>query len=181
MKKSNKRAPRIFYLGIFVLCMTLFSSHMTGGLYARYTSNASGSDSARVARFDVAIDFTDGHEFVLSRYEAGKGVLDYVISVASQSEVAVTYDVVLIFSQTPPDWVVVEIDENIPTSIADGAGGTKIYTFTKVGSLGPTTTEQELSHHLTFTMPTLEQMNANTYPDFNDLGVKIVVQATQID
>jgi hypothetical protein len=34
--------------------MTLFSSYMTGGLYARYTSSASGSDEARVAKFDVA-------------------------------------------------------------------------------------------------------------------------------
>ena len=36
----------------FVLfCLTLFSIHLTSGLYAKYTTSASDSDSARVIRF----------------------------------------------------------------------------------------------------------------------------------
>lgn len=34
-----------------LLCLTLISIHMTGGLYAKYTSDAQGSDSARVAKY----------------------------------------------------------------------------------------------------------------------------------
>lgn len=34
-----------------LLCLTLFSMHFTGGLFARYVSRDSGSDSARVIQF----------------------------------------------------------------------------------------------------------------------------------
>jgi len=34
-----------------LLCMTMFSIHLTGGIFARYTTTASSGDSARVIRF----------------------------------------------------------------------------------------------------------------------------------
>lgn len=36
-----------------LLCLTLFSFYLTGGLYARYITRAEASDSARVAMFSV--------------------------------------------------------------------------------------------------------------------------------
>lgn len=33
---------------------------MTGGFYAKYATTSSGSDSARVAKFDIKIDDTQG-------------------------------------------------------------------------------------------------------------------------
>lgn len=42
-------------LACVLLCLTLFSFCFTGGLHARYVTQAWGSDSARVARFDVTI------------------------------------------------------------------------------------------------------------------------------
>ncbi|MBO5253534.1 MAG: hypothetical protein J6C51_06300 [Clostridia bacterium] len=36
-----------------LLCLTLFSFHLTGGLYARYTTRAEAADNARVAKFSV--------------------------------------------------------------------------------------------------------------------------------
>lgn len=53
-----------------LLCLTLFSTHFTGGLFARYISRDSGSDSARVIQFgDLTLtetgDFKDGKAFVI--------------------------------------------------------------------------------------------------------------------
>ena len=42
-------------LAAVLLCLTLFSFYFSGGLYAKYVTRASGSDSARVAKFDVSI------------------------------------------------------------------------------------------------------------------------------
>ena len=43
-------------LAAILLCLTLFSFYLCGGLYARYTTSDSGEDAGRVARFDVSED-----------------------------------------------------------------------------------------------------------------------------
>ena len=46
-----------------LFCLTLFSFYFTGGLFARYTTNNAGSDSARVIKFgDISI--TEEGDFV---------------------------------------------------------------------------------------------------------------------
>lgn len=55
MKKSNNHIPTVFYVGLLLVCLTFFSVHMSSGLYARYVTQASGSDGARVASFDLAM------------------------------------------------------------------------------------------------------------------------------
>ena len=56
MKKTNRRPPIIFCIGIILACLTLVSVHMTSGLYAKYTLTVSESDSARVAKFDLSAE-----------------------------------------------------------------------------------------------------------------------------
>ena len=46
-----------------LLCLTLFSFYLCGGLYAKYISTAYGGDSARVAKFDVS----DNDNFCFSK------------------------------------------------------------------------------------------------------------------
>lgn len=61
------------YMGIlpfFLLCCTLFSIHLTSGLYARYTVSESGSNQARVIQFgNVTLteegDFNSEKQFVV--------------------------------------------------------------------------------------------------------------------
>lgn len=53
MKQWNIKAPLVFRLGVVLLCMVAFSSHLMGGFYARYTTSVSGTSTARVAKFDV--------------------------------------------------------------------------------------------------------------------------------
>lgn len=54
----------------FLFCLTLISIHLTSGLYAKYISSASGSDSARVITFgDITLtetgDFEDGNAYII--------------------------------------------------------------------------------------------------------------------
>lgn len=45
-----------------LLCLTLFSFHLTGGLYARYTTRAEAADNARVVKFGD-LTLTEGGDF----------------------------------------------------------------------------------------------------------------------
>ncbi len=149
MKKSNKRAPLVFYFGVFVLCMTLFSSHMTGGLYARYTSSASGSDEARVAKFDVThSDKSIPMSIELDFFDSSKKI-DYVeFDVVSDSEVAVKYDVILTLpAAIPTEWLtsglmIITLDDKAPTSVD---GGKLTFSFaSNTFSAGVNTTRQHV-------------------------------------
>ncbi|NCC00813.1 MAG: hypothetical protein EOM34_09055 [Clostridia bacterium] len=52
MKNKNKVNIPLLLAGI-LFCLTLISSSLTSNLIAKYSTTASGSDSARVAKFDV--------------------------------------------------------------------------------------------------------------------------------
>lgn len=52
MKNKNKVNIPLFLAGI-LFCLTLISISLTSNLIAKYSTTASGSDSARVAKFDV--------------------------------------------------------------------------------------------------------------------------------
>ena len=54
MKNKNKVNIPLLLAGI-LFCLTLISSSLTSNLIAKYSTTASGSDSARVAKFDVGI------------------------------------------------------------------------------------------------------------------------------
>ena len=52
MKNKNKVNIPLLLAGI-LFCLTLISISLTSNLIAKYSTTASGSDSARVAKFDV--------------------------------------------------------------------------------------------------------------------------------
>ena len=52
MKNKNKVNIHLLLAGI-LFCLTLISISLTSNLIAKYSTTASGSDSARVAKFDV--------------------------------------------------------------------------------------------------------------------------------
>lgn len=72
-----------------LLCMTLISFWMLGGLYARYTTQGSGSDSARVAVFDISDSNTLTRDFAVSLNGANEQSIK--VMVQNKSEVAVRY------------------------------------------------------------------------------------------
>ena len=80
-------------LAAILLCLTLFSFHLRGGLYARYTTSDSGEDAARVARFDVSEDGAYFSKNLL--IETAPGKVEREIVVTNNSEVAVAYTVTI--------------------------------------------------------------------------------------
>ena len=154
MKKTTKKTPFVFYAGMVLLCLVLFSAHLTSGLYARYTSTATSSDSARVARFDVAsakntekVDFKIDLDFFDPQKQS-----DYIeFDVFSSSEVAVRYDVVLVLPEGMVELIeagilVISLDENVPPKTVDGTNHTVIFDADTFNAA----VDQARTHKLTF-------------------------------
>lgn len=98
MSKSNRNIPIVFYVGLLVVCLTFFSVHMSSGLFARYTTQASGEDSARVAKFEINEDLTItngqgdvSHEFAVGDTLIPSQSTRYTYEVKNSSEVAVKF------------------------------------------------------------------------------------------
>ena len=89
--KTKMNIP--MYLAAILLCLTLFSFYLCGGLYARYTTSDSGEDAGRVARFDVSEDGAYFSKNLL--IETAPGRVEREIVVTNNSEVAVAYTVTI--------------------------------------------------------------------------------------
>lgn len=79
MRKNNSgnRAPSfsIVHVALLILCAVMLTTHLTGGLNARYVSSAEGSDSARVAKFgDITITETGDDKTTEGEYLIIPGV-----------------------------------------------------------------------------------------------------------
>lgn len=146
MQKVTQKTPFVFYAGMVLLCLVLFSAHLTSGLYARYATEATGSAGARVAKFDVASEEKSEFSINLDFYDPAKQTASIQFAVTSSSEVAVEYDVVLelpeeIISLINSGVLIIKMDDNAVYDI-----DTANYTVTFEGkSFSPnesTTTQQ---------------------------------------
>ena len=101
MTKLNMKTPVVFYVGLVLLCMFMFSLYLSGGMYARYATTDSGGDGARVAKFDVASKGENGIalNINLDFFDPAKQHDSIEFEVMSSSEVAVEYDVVLVLPE----------------------------------------------------------------------------------
>lgn len=109
-----------------LLLLTMLSVHFTSGLYARYAATASGSDSARVAKFAVSGAMDKGNVTLEYAPDASGA---YVLTVTNGSEVTVEYDVTIVFEEAVEGAVNVTLDGKTGT----WSGNT--LTFTAVGKL----------------------------------------------
>ena len=109
-----------------LLCLTLFSFHLTGGLFARYTAQATGSDFARVAKFDV--DVIGPADMAVTCTQSANG--QYVLDIQNHSEVTVQYRVE-VTPQTDAlnNIVTVEVDPGTATLAPNGASATVTLSF----------------------------------------------------
>ena len=91
MAEQQKRKINIpMFLAAVLFCATLISMHFMGGLYARYTTNGAGSDSARVITFgDVKIIETG--DFVVDT-ESGKESLMIIPGVELDKKAVVNFE-----------------------------------------------------------------------------------------
>ncbi len=89
MRKRNVKLNILMCTVSVLLCATLFSMHLVGGLYAKYTAGASGSDGARVAAFSITQDGTIFHTIEADVIPGTVQVAE--LTVTNDSEVAMAY------------------------------------------------------------------------------------------
>lgn len=83
MKQQNRKiskTPLIFRVGLILMCAMMISCYMMSGIYARYSTTATGNATARTAGFDCE---------VISSYIDEK----YAVQITNNSEVTVKYSV----------------------------------------------------------------------------------------
>ena len=109
MHKKNKSGTIMLVIALILLLFVLVSLHMTSGLYAKYMSTGSGSDSARVIKFgELAI--TETGDFTVSE---GKHHFVFAPGTTFTKDIKISFGgseaATLIFvSVHAPDWEVNE-------------------------------------------------------------------------
>lgn len=94
MNKAKLNIP--MFAALILLLLTMITTHMTSGLYARYTAQASGSDSARVAKFAVSStvtaneDKTDEYTHTLVVHNGSEVAVEYSVEVVMDEHLSVT-------------------------------------------------------------------------------------------
>lgn len=140
----------VFKLVAVLLCLVLLVTHLSSKLYAKYTSRASGSDSARVAVWNVdASSNESGLVINCADASAVDQVMTdaYGLTVTNDSEVAVSYDLIVVFNQALADEITLTLDNN---AIPDTTTDNKTFVFSNVGQLGVGSTSKD--HTLTFSV-----------------------------
>lgn len=152
LRTTRKSTPTLFYVSLLLLAAVLCTSHLTSGLYARYATSATASDSAQVASFRVS-DLVDGKEAQTLTVSAGLqppvagSTSDpgedpssklYAISVENDSNIAVNYVVIVenLTGNLPLDFGVKKDTQALSENddgefvIAIGVGETANFTLT---------------------------------------------------
>lgn len=148
-------------LAMVLLCLTMITTHLTSGLYARYIVRGSGEDDARVAKFYVTQDATKFSENLTISIEPG--TLEKQIQVINDSEVAINYTL-----------TIRNATQNIPLLFQVGDEATELAETTVSYSMAVGETNQ-------YTMKVIfPQENADQYIKMVDT-IEIVLIAEQID
>lgn len=109
---------------LVLLLLTMITTHLTSGLYARYTSTASSQDSARVAKFDVSCEVKENKNNGTEN--------EFTVTVTNQSDVAVTYTLEVVSDpelDVTIDKAKLTADRQWTLAI-DGEGAVKTHTMT---------------------------------------------------
>lgn len=135
MRKSEYKANWAVRIAGILLCLTLTSSCLLSGLYARYSTQAVGSASARVAAFRVTTAFAEPQtvRVNLGRMTPGSSG-SYTFSVTNDSEVKIQNIIKLTATNNLPlsfqlDGEAVSSGSTVTTS-ALSYGQTAAYTLT---------------------------------------------------
>ncbi len=165
----NKEKKRRYFPTTTLLVYLLIAVTLTTGVsFSRYTSTASGSANARVAKFEISTHAADGQRISLADGpDTASG--SYVFTVSSASEVSVTYDVLVTLPSALPAGVTMTLDDKTATVSDDGL----TYTFPGAGSFAPNPTGAN-THTLT--------MTASDFSSATGLvGITVKIVASQMD
>ncbi len=90
-KERNVKVNILMCIVAVLLCATLFSMHLVGGLYAKYTTSISDSDSVRVAAFSIT---QEGTIFQTIKADVKPGTTQSAeLTIENNSEVAIEYTI----------------------------------------------------------------------------------------
>ena len=147
MRRSDQINIWIFRIAAVLLCLTVLSVWGTSGLYARYSTTASGSDGARVALWGSSqrITLDSGKQ----PKQPGQSCT-YSLTVTNQRENGQVSEVTQKYS------IQVVTAGNLPLTYTLTRDGTVIGTFTETSST-PTWTVAE--NDMTFSAGTAAQMD----------------------
>ncbi len=176
-KKQNKPHFSVWIMRIAATlgCLTIISAYLLSGVYAKFSTTASGSDSARVAKWDIQINAKPSQGLTFSgKMDAEmKESLSYGFSVSSNSEVSAKYYITVEFSG--------KLDSTVDLYIG-GIPGTPnddrtVFTFAGDWTFAPGSHSQE--HTLTLTRTYFQ--NGQMLKNFDDVWASISVIAEQIN
>lgn len=139
-KDNDKRQTQInipICLACVLLCLTLISIHMTGNMYARYTSAGQGSDITNVAKFNVSAvktNFNETGTIDLTKATTTQSV-SWSFTVTSNSQVASTDKVTVTLPKALPEGVSMTMKVGT-TQLSGVTTDQKVYTYTRDFSSG---------------------------------------------
>lgn len=179
MSRSEKRKRWMMYAAAALLCLTLVSICATGKLYARYTTQVSVSDGARVARFAVSVapaNESQGKDSLGTLKKGESASYQFTVSNKDGSgnvcETAAQYDVVVTLPEATPG-LTLTLQSSERAATFSPEIDNKVYTFSNVGNFPA---GEEKTHTLTLTF-TVGDGAANA--ELKD--IKIEVTAAQTD
>lgn len=121
MENTNKKTQPLFWTIRLLFILFLLSCHLIGGLYARYSSQASASSSSRVAKFDASAD-------CIYDQETDK----YTVTIVNNSEVSVLYTLSFkINGAAPPDGVGISFEHGNSGVLSYGASLSGVISFSE--------------------------------------------------
>ena len=154
-------------LAVILLCLVLITTHFTSGLYARYISRSSADTSARVALWKVGAK--EGKPALTIDCSSSDLDDEYEITVTNNSEVAVKYGIVVVFTEALKSGITLKMDETkVPTTT-----NRKEFVFTDVARLN--SGNASAKHILTFTA------NSNDVEEDHSYTFSVKVDFEQID
>ena len=116
MKQLNIKASHVCQVCLVLFCALLITTHMVGGMYAKYAFSASATDQVRVAMFDVSCTSSDANSSKNLKIGSGETVT-YSFTAKNLSDVSIQYHIVV---ENLPAGVVVE-GNNGPFYLTYGA------------------------------------------------------------
>lgn len=172
-KPARRRLPLAVYLAFLLVAALAF----TGASFASYKTEATSSDSARVARFVVtAIPETNQSENLT--LDSSTPIAEYKFTVSNNesgkvNETATRYDVNVVFPNALSG-VSLTLKNGTNAAIsATPSADSKTFIFTNVGTFSAGTPQ---THNLTLTFTADENAAGGSWSN-----IKITVNAAQVD
>lgn len=186
MKKAKLNIP--ICAALVLLFLTMVSIHMTSGLYARYTATSTASDSARVAKFDVATNLDNKDITIDCAAKENSG--EYIIKVKNNSEVTIKYTLTVKLKAKDSGNELESTDLTVSIADEKDTNGDYIFeivpfankmTFTRDTPLAPGGEREHCLQLVVSDWGTISKDAENVETLTREFDVTVDIQVTQVD